>query len=54
VLERIAGSLVAAEAPDMPLDTDVLTEDELNAYAVALQRNASSARTLLNEPGPGR
>jgi pimeloyl-ACP methyl ester carboxylesterase len=29
----------AAEAPDVPLDTDVLTEDELNAYATALQRN---------------
>ena len=28
----------AAQAPDVPLDTDVLTEDELNAYAAALQR----------------
>ena len=29
----------AAEAPDLPLDSDVLSEDELNAYAAALQRN---------------
>ena len=29
----------AAEAPDVPLDTDVLTEEELNAYVAALQRN---------------
>src|SRR4029453_4096371 len=25
----------AAEAPDVPLDTDVLTEEELNAYVAA-------------------
>lgn len=29
----------AAEAPDFPLDTDVLTEDDLNTYAASLQRN---------------
>jgi pimeloyl-ACP methyl ester carboxylesterase len=29
----------AGQAPDVPLDTDVLTEDELTAYATALQRN---------------
>ena len=29
----------AAAAPDVPLDTDVLTEDDLNAYAASLERN---------------
>ena len=29
----------AVAAPDVPLDTDVLTEHELNVYAAALQRN---------------
>src|SRR5262249_25455428 len=29
----------AGQAPDVPLDTDVLTEDELNVYAAALQQN---------------
>ncbi len=29
----------AAEAPDLPLDTDVLTEEDLNTYAASLQRN---------------
>jgi len=29
----------AGQAPDVPLDTDVLTEDELAVYTAALQRN---------------
>jgi len=29
----------ADQAPDVPLDTDVLAEDELSTYAAALQRN---------------
>ena len=29
----------AAEAPDVPLDTDVLSEEDLNTYAASLQRN---------------
>ena len=29
----------AAEAPDVPLDTDVLTEEDLNRYTAALARN---------------
>ena len=29
----------AAEPPDVPLDTDVLSEDDLNTYAASLQRN---------------
>lgn len=29
----------AAEAPAVPLDADVLTEDDLNTYATSLQRN---------------
>src|SRR4030095_6215089 len=34
-----APSRTATEPPDLPLDSDVLSEDELNAYAGALQRN---------------
>jgi pimeloyl-ACP methyl ester carboxylesterase len=29
----------AGEAPDVPLDTDVLTEDDLNTYSASLARN---------------
>ena len=29
----------AAEAPDVPLDTDVLSEEDLNTYAASLARN---------------
>ena len=29
----------AAEAPDVPLDTDVISEDDLSTYAASLQRN---------------